>query len=54
MRECMAKVWWAWIPFVSFIVITGFVVFNLIVAVVCEAISEISKPLIMGEESLEE
>ena len=43
MRECMTQVWWAWIPFVSFIVITGFIVFNLIVAVVCEAVSEISK-----------
>jgi flagellar motor component MotA len=43
MRECMAQVWWAWIPFVSFIIITGFIIFNLIVAVVCEAVSEISK-----------
>lgn len=43
MRECMSQVWWAWIPFISFIVITGFIVFNLIVAVVCEAVSEISK-----------
>jgi len=42
MRECMAQVWWAWIPFISFVVITGFIVFNLIVAVVCEAISEIT------------
>ena len=38
----MAQVWWAWIPFISFVVITGFIVFNLIVAVVCEAISEIT------------
>ena len=38
----MAQVWWAWIPFVSFVVITGFIVFNLIVAVVCKAIPEIT------------
>ena len=38
----MAQVWWAWIPFILFVVITGFIVFNLIVAVVCEAISEIA------------
>ena len=43
MRECMAQVWWAWFPFVTFIIITGFIIFNLIVAVVCEAVSEISK-----------
>jgi voltage-gated sodium channel len=42
MRECMAQVWWAWIPFILFVVITGFIVFNLIVAVVCKAISEIA------------
>jgi hypothetical protein len=42
MRECMAQVWWAWIHFVSFVVITGFIVFNLIVAVVCKAIPEIT------------
>ena len=43
MRECMVQVWWAWIPFVSYIVITGFIIFNLIVAVVCEAVSDLSK-----------
>jgi len=29
---------WAWIPFLVFIVITGFVVVNLIIAVICDAV----------------
>jgi hypothetical protein len=29
---------WAWLPFVAFIVITGFVVVNLIIAVICDAV----------------
>lgn len=30
---------WAWLPFISFVIITGFVVVNLIIAVICDAIS---------------
>mmetsp|Transcript_11582 Transcript_11582/g.25403 ORF Transcript_11582/g.25403 Transcript_11582/m.25403 type:complete len:390 (-) Transcript_11582:355-1524(-) len=40
-RECMAIKWWAWAPFVAFIMITGFIVFNLIIAVVCDAVAVI-------------
>lgn len=40
-RECIALVWWAWLPFVAFIMITGFIVFNLIIAVVCDAVAVI-------------
>lgn len=40
-RECMAQIWWAWVPFVTFIMITGFIVFNLIIAVVCDAVAVI-------------
>lgn len=40
-RECMAEVWWAWAPFLAFIMITGFIVFNLIIAVVCDAVAVI-------------
>ena len=29
---------WAWVPFVFFIIITGFVVVNLIIAVICDAV----------------
>ncbi len=49
MRECMAQVWWAWILFVSFVVITGFIIFNLIVTVVCEAVHDISKAAVTRE-----
>ena len=40
-RECMAEIWWAWLPFVAFIMITGLIVFNLIIAVVCDAVAVI-------------
>ena len=40
-RECMAEIKWAWAPFVAFIMITGFIVFNLIIAVVCDAVAVI-------------
>jgi hypothetical protein len=39
MRECMAYYWWAWIPIVCFVLISGFVVFNVIVAVVCDGVA---------------
>jgi hypothetical protein len=38
-REVMIHEPWAWAPFTSFIAITGFIVFNLIVAVVCDAVA---------------
>ena len=39
MRECMTYYRWAWIPIVSFVLISGFVVFNVIVAVVCDGVA---------------
>jgi hypothetical protein len=30
---------WTWLPFIIFVIITGFVVVNLIIAVICDAIS---------------
>lgn len=38
-REVMQQKSWAWIPFVTFVAIAGFIVFNLIVAVVVEAVA---------------
>jgi hypothetical protein len=38
-REVMTYEQWAWAPFAAFIMITGFIVFNLIVAVVCDAVA---------------
>ena len=40
-RECMEEIWWAWAPFLVFIMVTGFIVFNLIIAVVCDAVAVI-------------
>ena len=34
---------WAWAPFLTFIAMTGFIVFNLIVAVVCDAVAVTEK-----------
>lgn len=38
-REVMAQRSWAWMPFLAFVMITGFMVFNLIIAVICDAVS---------------
>mmetsp|Transcript_30880 Transcript_30880/g.67767 ORF Transcript_30880/g.67767 Transcript_30880/m.67767 type:complete len:454 (+) Transcript_30880:56-1417(+) len=38
-REVMYTYSWAWAPFVVFVIISGFVVVNLIIAVICDAIS---------------
>jgi len=38
-RQVMAVYSWAWLPFIVFVIITGFVVVNLIIAVICDAIS---------------
>jgi len=43
-REAMAQIGgWAWIPFIVFIFISGFIVSNLIIAVICDAVSLIDK-----------
>jgi hypothetical protein len=42
-RQVMAHRSWAWIPFLAFVMITGFMVFNLIIAVICDAVSIIDK-----------
>ena len=38
-RQYMADNAWAWMPFVTFVIISGFIVVNLIIAVICDAIS---------------
>lgn len=42
-REVMKYKTWAWIPFVSYIAIMGFIMFNLILAVVCDAVAVVEK-----------
>lgn len=42
-REAMEMKSWAWIPFVAFIVISGFTVINLVIAVICDAINDLQK-----------
>lgn len=49
-REVMGNdgYWWAWAPFIMFVMVTGFIVFNLIIAVVCDAVA-----VIENEQNLE-
>lgn len=42
-REVMLTYSWAWFPFVTFVIISGFIVVNLIIAVLCDAISSLHK-----------
>ena len=41
-REGMRVYSWAWLPFIAFVIITGFIVVNLIIAVICDAISALN------------
>jgi hypothetical protein len=36
--QAYEEYWWSWILFVAFIVVTAFIFFNLIIAVVCDAV----------------
>uniref|UniRef100_A0A7S4J5U9 Ion transport domain-containing protein n=1 Tax=Odontella aurita TaxID=265563 RepID=A0A7S4J5U9_9STRA len=40
-RDVMATYTWAWLPFVVFVIISGFIIVNLIIAVICDAISSL-------------
>jgi hypothetical protein len=40
-RQVMAVHSWAWFPFITFVIISGFIVVNLIIAVICDAISNL-------------
>jgi hypothetical protein len=40
-REMMLTYPWAWLPFIVFVIISGFVVVNLIIAVICDAIGSL-------------
>jgi hypothetical protein len=51
-RETMALKAFAWAPFLGFISVTGFIVFNLIVAVVCDAV-KVVKEQVTREQELE-
>ena len=37
--EMMEEKWWAWMPVVDFIVFSSFIVYNIIVTIICDAIS---------------
>jgi len=38
-REVMVELSWAWFPMIAFIIISGFIVINLVIAVLCDAVS---------------
>jgi hypothetical protein len=42
-RQVITVYKWAWAPFISFVIISGFIVVNLIIAVICDAISALHK-----------
>jgi hypothetical protein len=51
-REIMAVNSWAWIPFIAFVLISAFIVVNMIIAVICEAIGALhsdQRAMIMGQ-----
>jgi hypothetical protein len=42
-RQVIKVYKWAWLPFTAFVIISGFIVVNLIIAVICDAISALHK-----------
>jgi hypothetical protein len=40
-RQCMARYSWAWIPMISFVALSSFIVINLIIAVICDAVASL-------------
>lgn len=56
-REVMAVQSWAWLPMIAFILISAFIVVNLVIAVVCDAISALhgdQKASLMGQNTNDE
>ena len=49
-RECMVKYPLAWVPFLTWNVITGFVVVNLIIAIICESLVNMNEEKEMKDE----
>lgn len=41
-REIMVYKYWAWAPFCTFVFISGFIVVNLLIAVICDAVYELN------------
>eukprot|EP00542_Grammatophora_oceanica_P014590 CAMPEP_0194052228 /NCGR_PEP_ID=MMETSP0009_2-20130614/44575_1 /TAXON_ID=210454 /ORGANISM="Grammatophora oceanica, Strain CCMP 410" /LENGTH=393 /DNA_ID=CAMNT_0038699721 /DNA_START=190 /DNA_END=1371 /DNA_ORIENTATION=- len=50
-RQVMAVHSWAWVIFVSFVMLTSFIVYNLIIAVVCDSLSMIDSEESDAEEA---
>jgi len=41
-REVMEVYWWAWIPFLAYVILSAFIVVNLVIAVICDAIADVN------------
>jgi hypothetical protein len=54
-RQVSEYKWYAWMVFVPFVAISGFIAFNLIIAVVCDAINIVAKQMELekAQQSLE-
>ena len=42
-KEVMAVYSWAWLPFITFVVISSFIIINLVIAVICDAVAELQR-----------
>ena len=51
-RQVLAVHGWAWLPFVTFVAISSFIVINLMIAVICDAVSALQKDKL--EEKLDD
>lgn len=51
-RPIMAEWWWAWILIVLWCVISGFMIMNLIIAIICESLATMSKEKLPDEDDM--
>jgi len=50
-RDAMKRDWWAWILFVIWVLVSGFVIMNMIIAIVCESLVKMTQDVIAAKEA---
>lgn len=52
-RDAMTVYPWAWLPIITYVIVTGFVVVNLVIAVICDAVAALhgdEKAKLLGQQ----
>ena len=52
-RDVMNTYWWSWIIFVLFVILSGFVVANLVIAIICDSLITMNQQKVMDKQQKE-